>query len=146
MTQAVILCSVYLQETLHLLSILYSHEELKSMCVIQITHLSFFSILKLLTHSQIKWSLLGRLLYNHVWAESVAGAELTARPWLAPFPRHSAGLLWWPVAGPWTRRRGLSFSSWSSASQSFMPPWEPTSDYPPRPQLGRKCLLQMLCL
>lgn len=34
-----------------------------------------------------------------------------------------AGLQWWLVAGPWTPRRGPSFSSWSSVSQSFTQRW-----------------------
>lgn len=145
MTQAVILCFVYLQETLHLLSILYSHEELKSMCVIQITHLSFFSVLKLLTHSQTQWLLLGCLLHNHVWTENVAGAELTARPWLAVFPcrcRFAVMACCWaldPEERPKFQQLVQCLTEFHAALGAYVWPL-------PDPQLGRKCLLQMPCL
>lgn len=38
----------------------------------------------------------------------------------------SPGLQSWPAAGPWTRRRGPSFSSWFSAWQSSTQRWAPT--------------------
>lgn len=39
-----------------------------------------------------------------------------------------AGLRWWLVAGPWTRRRGPSSSSWFSVSQSSTQRWALTCE------------------
>lgn len=50
----------------------------------------------------------------------------------------ATGLQSWPAAGPWTPRRGPSFSSWFSVSQSFTQRWAPTCKSKQKKQMNKK--------
>lgn len=50
----------------------------------------------------------------------------------------ATGLQSWPAAGPWTLRRGPSFSSWFSVSQSFTQRWAPTCKSKQNKQMNKK--------